>query len=178
MDQLSSCDNSSIHLLSVLRGRPQALARIAGSKSYPDISGTVRFYQTGAGVMVWAEINGLPRSELPCRGQVFGFHIHAGASCTGSMDDPFADALSHYNPGGCGHPHHAGDLPPLFGNDGAAFSLFLTNRFSVNEVVGKTVIIHDQPDDFTTQPSGNSGTKIACGAIRRAAGPCRWHTPV
>lgn len=173
MDQLSSCGNSDIHLLSVLRGRPQALARIAGSKSYPDISGTVRFYQTGGGVMVRADVNGLPRSELPCRGQIFGFHIHQGTSCTGSMDDPFADAMSHYNPSGCEHPHHAGDLPPLFGNDGSAFSLFLTNRFSINEVIGKTVIIHDHPDDFTTQPSGNSGTKIACGVIRRTAGPCR-----
>lgn len=81
------------------------------------------------------------------------------------MDDPFADAMSHYNPNDCEHPHHAGDLPPLFGNDGFALLLFLTSRFSVDEIIGKTVIIHDQPDDFTTQPSGNSGTKIACGVI-------------
>lgn len=89
------------------------------------------------------------------------------------MSDPFADAMSHYNPNGCGHPNHAGDLPLLFGNNGFALSLFLTNRFYIDEVIGRTVILHDHPDDFTTQPAGNSGTKIACGVIRRITGPCR-----
>lgn len=172
MNKTSACGYAPIQLLSVLRRRPQAAAAITGSESYPDLSGTVRFYQTKKGVIVCAEIRGLPHSGLPCQGRVFGFHIHEGSSCTGSIDDSFANAMSHYNPGGCDHPHHAGDLPPLFENDGAALSLFLTNRFSVDEVVGRTVIIHDQPDDFTTQPSGNSGTKIACGVIRNMAGAC------
>ncbi|MCM1297006.1 MAG: superoxide dismutase family protein [Muribaculaceae bacterium] len=48
----------------------------------------------------------------------------------------------------------------------------ITNRFSVGEIIGKTVIIHDRLDDFTTQTSGNSGTKIACGVIRGAKGTC------
>lgn len=89
------------------------------------------------------------------------------------MDDPFADAMSHYDPRGCAHPYHAGDLPPLFGNNSFALSVFLTDRFSVHEVIGRTVIIHDHPDDFTTQPSGNSGTKIACGVICGTAGACQ-----
>ncbi len=172
MNPFLSCGNSQIHLLSILHQRPQAAARIAGSKSYPDISGKVRFYQTGAGVIIWAEINGLPCSEDPCHGQIFGFHIHGGSECEGNMEDPFADAMSHYNPSGCEHPHHAGDLPPLFGNNGFAFSMFLTNRFSINGVTGRTILIHSQPDDFTTPPSGNSGTKIACGVIRRVVGSC------
>jgi len=138
-----------------------------GSGSYPGISGTVRLYQTGAGTVIWAEIRGLPQADPVCQGRVFGFHIHAGGDCGGDMDDAFADAMSHYNPGRCEHPHHAGDLPPLFGNNGAALSVFLTHRFTVDEVIGRTIIIHDSPDDFTTQPSGNSGTKIACGVIRR-----------
>ena len=173
MNQISSCGSSKFHLLSVLRGRPQATASMAGSEGRPEISGTVRFYQVNEGVIVWAEINGLPLPERPCQERIFGFHIHQGTDCAGNMDDPFADAMSHYNPGGCEHPYHAGDLPPLFGSDGFALSLFLTDRFSVNEVMGRTVIIHDHPDDFTTQPSGNSGTKIACGVIRRATGACR-----
>ncbi len=172
MNQSLLCGHAKIHLLSVLRGRPQAAARIAGGESHPEISGTVRFYQTDEGVLVWAEINGLPHSEFPCREQIFGFHIHKGTACAGNMDDPFADAMSHYDPSGCEHPHHAGDLPPLFENNGFALSVFLTNRFSVGEVVGRTVIIHDHPDDFTTQPSGNSGTKIACGVVRRIIGSC------
>lgn len=169
MNRSSSCNHPPIQLSSILRGRPQAAARITGSGSFPGISGTVRFYQTGRGVIVRADITGLPEGSSPCHERVFGFHIHTGADCEGSMDDPFADAMSHYNPGGCEHPYHAGDLPPLFGNDGFALSLFLTNRFSVNEVIGRTIIIHDHPDDFTTQPSGNSGTKIACGVIQRSS---------
>ena len=65
----------------------------------------------------------------------------------------------------CNHPYHAGDLPPLFSANGLGFSAFLTNRFVAEEIKGKTIIIHSNPDDFTTQPSGNSGIKIACGVI-------------
>lgn len=172
MNRPPSHRNSRPQLLPVLGGRAQAAARIAGSGSCPDVSGAVRFYQTGRGVIVRAEISGLPQADSPCRQRIFGFHIHTGSGCGGNMDDPFADAMSHYDPDGCAHPHHAGDLPPLFGNGGLAVCVFLTDRFSVDEVIGRTVIIHDGPDDFTTQPSGNSGKKIACGVIRRAAG-CR-----
>lgn len=172
MNQPSLCGHSRAALLSTLRGRAQAAAGITGSEDYPGISGAVRFYQTNEGVIVFAEVSGLPKANVPCRERVFGFHIHEGTDCGGGMDDPFADAMSHYNPNGCEHPHHAGDLPPLFGNHGLALSVFLTNRFSVDEVIGRTVIIHDRPDDFTTQPSGNSGTKIACGVIQRTGGAC------
>ena len=58
-------------------------------------------------------------------------------------------------------------MPPLFGNSGRAWLAFLTDRITVDEIIGKTVVIHSAPDDFTTQPSGNSGSKIACGAIER-----------
>ncbi|MDY3869634.1 MAG: superoxide dismutase family protein [Clostridiaceae bacterium] len=78
----------------------------------------------------------------------------------------FSNALSHYDPGSCPHPYHAGDLPPLFGNSGYAFQVFFTDRFSVREILGKTVIIHANPDDFTTQPAGKAGQRIACGEIR------------
>lgn len=172
MNHLSSCGHSKVRLFSVLGRRAQAAAFIEGSESYPDISGTVQFYQTDQGVIVSAEISGLPHDGTPCRERIFGFHIHKGTDCGGSMDDPFSDAMSHYNPNGCEHPYHAGDLPPLFGNGGLALCAFLTDRFSVNEVIGRTVIIHDHPDDFTTQPSGSSGTKIACGVIRRITGAC------
>lgn len=167
MNQPSLCGHFKNRLFPILHGRPQASANITGSESCPNLSGTVQFYQVKEGVVVYAEVRGLPQTDAPCHGQIFGFHIHSGTDCGGSLDEPFADAMSHYNPDGCGHPHHAGDLPPLFGNNGLALCAFLTNRFSIDEVIGRTVIIHDHPDDFTTQPSGNSGTKIACGVIRR-----------
>ena len=58
-------------------------------------------------------------------------------------------------------------MPPLFSNKGYAFMIFLTDRFKVDEIIGKTVIIHSMPDDFKTQPSGDSGMKIACGVIEK-----------
>ena len=172
MNDPSSCSRSGMHLLPALRGRARAAARITGSESFPDISGTVRFFQTANGVIVCTEICGLPQGGCACQERVFGFHIHEGTDC-GGTDGPFAHAMSHYNPDNCEHPRHAGDLPPLFGNNGLALAAFLTNRFSVDEVIGRTVIIHDRPDDFTTQPSGNSGTKIACGVIRKTRPSCR-----
>ncbi len=146
--------------------RPTAHAMVAGDEAHPGLRGMVRFYQTPNGVMVAAEVRGLPVTDAPCGQAVFGFHIHAGGACSGNAEDPFADAGTHYNPQDCPHPSHAGDLPPLFGNGGSAWMAVLTARFTVEEIIGKTVIIHSAPDDFTTQPSGNSGHKIACGLIR------------
>lgn len=146
--------------------RPRAIARLKGSAQYPELYGTVRFYEAPMGVLVVADVRGLPQGQTPCDSRIFGFHIHGGEICTGNVSDPFADVGGHYNPDDCEHPHHAGDLPPLFGVGGNAFSAFLTNRFCIEEIVGKTIIIHDSPDDFTTQPAGNSGNKIACGEIK------------
>ncbi len=158
--------NNRTDICELLALRPHAAARIAGSGEYPNIRGSVRFYQTALGVIVAAEIAGLPVSTERCGNRFFGFHIHSGEKCNGNDTDPFADALAHYNPTDCPHPHHAGDLPPLFGAGEYAFSVFLTDRFSVKDIIGKTVIIHSAPDDFTTQPAGNSGKKIACGQIK------------
>lgn len=145
--------------------RNRAMAVINGSAEFPDINGTVTFVQKKNGVLVTASINGLPQGDNECSDKIFGFHIHEGKSCTGNEQDPFADAKAHYNPNGCLHPFHAGDLPPLFENDGYAYLSVLTNRFSLPEIIGRAVIIHDMPDNFTTQPSGDSGMKIACGII-------------
>ena len=146
--------------------RPNAAAYLMGSESYPDVFGTVNFYKTSHGVLVVAEVLGLPKSQNGKMSGVFAFHIHGGSSCTGTQDDPFANAQKHYDTQGNPHPYHAGDMPPLFSAHGQAFSAFLTDRFAIEEIIGKTVIIHDMPDDFTSQPSGNSGKKIACGEIK------------
>ena len=157
----------NINILTIIRKGPHAVARIRGSKNYPQIQAVVEFFQTKDGVLLSVEASGLPKDKNVCEKPIFAIHIHSGGSCTGNETDPFADAMVHYNPDDCKHPHHAGDLAPLFGVNGSAFSLFLTDRFSVKEVIGKTVIIHSKPDDFTTQPAGNSGEKIACGVIEK-----------
>ena len=144
---------------------PQARAKVFGSILYPEIQGDVWFYQTDYGVLVVADIEGLPSSNNDCNKSIFAMHIHEGGSCTGNFNDPFADAGTHYNPNNCTHPNHAGDLPTLFGVQGNAFLAVLTDRFKIEEVIGKTIIIHSSPDDFRSQPAGNSGAKIACGKI-------------
>jgi superoxide dismutase, Cu-Zn family len=154
-------------LFGILRNRPDASADIKGSGEYPDINGKAYFYQTKEGVYVITSVIGLPGGMGKCDNRIFAMHIHEGGSCTGNLSGPFADSGTHFNPDNCSHPEHAGDLPPLFGNNGYAWSGVLTNRFRVNEIIGKTVIIHAMPDDFRTQPSGNAGRKIACGVIRR-----------
>lgn len=151
----------------MIRQRPQAWAELKGNEFYPTIRGNVRFYQTRYGAIVVSEFSGLPQVTESCRSPIFEFHIHEGNDCGGTPERPFANARTHYNPSGCRHPYHAGDMPPIFGANGIAFSAFLTDRFRVDEIVGRTVILHDAPDDFTTQPSGNAGAMIACGVVRR-----------
>ncbi|MDE6726740.1 MAG: superoxide dismutase family protein [Oscillospiraceae bacterium] len=150
---------------SVFSRKADAAVCIKGSRKYPSITGKVRFYQMCGGVMMTAEVGGLPIGEKPCGGRIFGFHIHDGTECSGNKDAPFANAKGHYNPHNCEHPYHAGDMPPLFGVNGKAFLAFMTDRFNVTDIIGKAVIIHGMPDDFHTQPSGNAGEMIACGIV-------------
>ncbi len=144
---------------------PDARAQLRGSDAYPNICGAVSFWQTNAGVLILAEVSGLPRSNSVCERPIFAMHIHEGEHCTGNEMDPFAATGGHYNPDHCPHPFHAGDLPPLFSNDGTAWMVILIHRFTVRSILGRTVVLHQHADDFTTQPSGASGAKIACGVI-------------
>ena len=146
--------------------KPNSAADISGGENYPGIRGRVIFRQQKNGVLVTADIYGLPTGETGGDSGVFGFHIHEGEDCGSNGQEPFSNTKGHYNPGDCPHPYHAGDLPPLFENDGYAYMSFLTNRFTATEIIGRTVVIHLKPDDFHSQPSGNSGEKIACGVIK------------
>ena len=146
--------------------RPSAQAILHGSLGFPQVSGKVSFYALEQGTAVYADVDGLP-DDGPCAAGFFGFHIHAGHSCSGSAADEFADAGAHYDVHGCPHPAHSGDMPPLLSAAGNAWLAFLTDRFSVDEVIGRTVIVHADADDLMTQPSGGSGAMIACGVIER-----------
>lgn len=143
------------------RKGPDAAARIYGGMEAPQLSGCVQFYQENGCVEIVARITGLPRESET---GFFGFHIHQGESCSGT---DFSGTGSHYNPTDRVHPQHAGDLPPLLACGGNAYLSVKTDRFSVNEIIGRTVVIHSNPDDFYSQPAGNAGKKIACGVIRK-----------
>ena len=140
-------------------GVPAAVACVKGSGDAACLKGTVRFYQRHNGVLVEASVSGLPENKP---GGIFALHIHEGDSCKGQG---FPDTGGHYNPTGMPHPRHAGDLPPLLACNGCAYLAVLTNRFCLKDVIGRTVVIHGNADDFTTQPAGNAGSKIACGVI-------------
>ena len=160
--------NNCIDFGCILKKNADAYALLKGGSHHPDLRGIIKFYRVKKGIVVLTEIIGLPKGEGECENPIFGFHIHTGENCKGNIVDEFADTLGHYNPKKCQHPFHAGDMPPLFGNNGYAFSAFFTDRFNINEIIEKTVIIHSMSDDFTTQPSGNAGQKIACGEIKKA----------
>jgi Cu-Zn family superoxide dismutase len=132
----------------------QAVAEIRGS----GIKGKAWFSQQDNGTLVTARIAGLPRDGF------FAFHIHEGADCGGT---DFAKTGGHFNPEGVHHPTHAGDLPPLLSCKGKAYMSVWTDRFCVEDVVGRTAVIHGGTDDFKSQPAGNPGEKIACGVIHR-----------
>ena len=140
-----------------------AYANVKGSVNYPNINGKVKFVKKSNGILVTAEIFNLPIIDNV--NQIYGFHIHEGNECTGNQEDYFKNAASHFSKVESPHPYHSGDMPPLFGNNGYAYLSFFTNRFSLDDIIGKVVIIHSHPDDFYTNPSGNSGEKITCGKI-------------
>ena len=148
---------------------PEASAAIRGSRQYPGLSGNVLFYPFWDGSLVFVNVFRLPDEEeggVPCSDKMYAFHIHEGEHCTGTEENPFADAGGHYNPEKCPHPFHAGDMPVILSGHGFALQIFYTNRFTPREVIGKTAIIHLHPDDYRTQPSGNAGMMIACGEIK------------
>ena len=146
--------------MQLISKRPAAVARLRGSGDYAGLTGSVRFYQFPGGILVEADIVGLPNNGCG----FYGFHIHEGANCAGK---DFPATGGHLGSRSAPHPRHAGDLPPLLSRNGRAYMTVMTDRFSIRDVLGRTVVIHGSPDDFTTQPAGNAGQKIACGTIER-----------
>ena len=141
--------------------KADAIARIWGGSGAPQLSGCVQFYQEKECVLIVARVSGLPQDSET---GFFGLHIHEGSSCFGAE---FPETGSHYSPAGLVHPKHAGDLPPLLMCQVNAYLSFKTDRFTVKEILGRTIVIHSYPDDFQSQPSGNAGRKIACGIIQK-----------
>jgi Cu-Zn family superoxide dismutase len=147
---------------------PSATATLAPTTG-STAAGNVRFAQRGGKVMVTGEVRGLkPNAE-------HGFHVHEKGDC--SSGDGMS-AGGHYNPGGQPHGrhaaglHHAGDLPSLR-SDGAGVARFSFESSTISvgagpaDIVGKGLIVHRDPDDYTTQPTGNAGPRLACAVIQR-----------
>ncbi|MES3013747.1 MAG: superoxide dismutase family protein [Pseudomonadota bacterium] len=149
---------------------PRAMAPLQ-AKGGSQVGGTILFNQQPGGVRVVARVTGLKPN------QEHGFHVHEKGDCSAP------DAMSaggHFNPTGQPHgpqatAHHGGDMPSLkadaMGNAEATFTIQGVSLAGATDgVIGKAVIVHAQPDDYTTQPTGNSGGRIACGVIAAVAG--------
>lgn len=166
------CIYSSIDYDGYFNGNPyrRAVSYVSGGPLTPDIQGVIVFVDVPGGTEAFAEIYGLPLYK-PADGEnppisPFGFHIHENGTCeVGDAAEPFTAAGEHWNPTNQPHGNHAGDFPVLFSNDGYARMSFFTDKFKIPQIIGKTVIIHESPDDYRTQPSGASGKRLACGVI-------------
>lgn len=136
----------------------------------------------GSGI-IWQDPLGVVHVDAQVRGLVpgqHGIHFHAVGRCDGAGSLAFASAGSHYNPGNRKHGlsapdgPHAGDAPNLTAaSDGTARVNFTTDRVtltsgpaSLNDADGSSLVIHALGDDQVTDPSGNSGARIACGVVR------------
>lgn len=136
-------------------------------KSGSNVAGVVSFSQSGNQVVVTASVSGLkPNVE-------HGFHIHEKGDCSA------ADATSaggHFNPTKTAHghvhgaTHHAGDMPNIkadaAGNAQYQVTLDGLSLKGADGIVGRAVVVHRDPDDYKSQPAGNSGPRIACGVIQ------------
>lgn len=136
---------------------PSVYAAIKGN----GIEGFFLGYPYCQGSIVVVEVSGLPTNDC----QICAMHIHEGNSCTGDSKDPFLNTKGHLQSNQNIHPCHTGDLPPLFSNHGFSWLCFYTTRFKPIDIIDRTIVIHENLDDFTSQPSGHSGSKIACGKI-------------
>lgn len=145
---------------------PTATAQLQPTRG-SSVSGNITFVQQGDMVVVSGEVTGLkPNAE-------HGFHVHEKGDC--SSGDGMS-AGGHFNPLSAAHGghhtsmHHVGDLPSLETNaSGVARFYFESTSISIgsgaSNIVGRGLIVHRDPDDFTTQPTGNSGPRLACAVI-------------
>ncbi len=144
--------------------------------------GTATFTNVDNGVTVHVTIDGLPPGD-------HGIHIHQNGICDPNGTEPFESAGGHFNPDGSLHgapllgtpgatpimgEEHAGDLANITVDaSGHGEKEFQTDLFtlsgdaanSLNDIDGSSIVIHADPDDLVTDPSGNSGDRIACGVI-------------
>jgi Cu-Zn family superoxide dismutase len=135
------------------------------ARSGSTVAGKISFAEKDGRLRVEAMVSGLTPGE-------HGFHVHEAGDC--SAPDA-SSAKGHFNPMAKAHGHHAseehhgGDMPNLIANarGEAKYSADLRGLSLTGPtgVVGRSVVIHADPDDYKSQPAGNSGKRIACGVI-------------
>ncbi len=144
-----------------------ATARLQATEG-SEVAGTLTFAPVDGGIRVTGEVSGLPG------GSEHGFHVHENGDC--SAPDG-SSAGGHFNPASTAHgrvgqgEHHGGDSDNITANEeGVATVDTLLQGVTLGDatgtdILGKGVIVHADPDDYTTQPTGNAGARLACGVI-------------
>ena len=144
----------------------EAVSVITSSYKGKTIEGTVLFIQKEDHVNIKVDIKGLKKNHQ------HGFHIHE----TGDLREGCKSCCSHYNPTNTEHGDieegHAGDLGNITTDDnGSCKMTFKTNKFIVDEILGRSIIIHEDKDDLglgefeDSKTTGHSGARIACAII-------------
>ena len=137
------------------------------SKSNSKVTGMVTFTKVGDDIQVVADIQGLAPGK-------HGFHIHEKGDC--SAPDA-ASAGGHFNPTMKHHggpdtlDHHTGDLGNIVTDASGKTHLEWKGKLSLSgkdSIIGKSVVVHEKEDDLKTDPAGNSGARVGCGAINAA----------
>ncbi|MEO8306573.1 MAG: superoxide dismutase family protein [Pseudomonadota bacterium] len=145
-----------------------ATVKLAGA-SGSSVAGELQLTATDGGVAIAGEITGLTP------GTQHGFHVHE----TGDCSAPDAkSAGGHFNPAHVAHGgptsdvRHLGDIPNIQSDSAGHVTVSATipgatlRDGAADDLVGKAMIVHAKPDDYTTQPSGDAGDRIACGVIQ------------
>ena len=142
----------------------RAVAALSPTKGN-NVQGIISFKQVEGGVLIVANVTGLSPGQ-------HGFHIHEFGDCSAADG---SSAGGHFNPtntkhGGPDHAdRHAGDLGNIVADDyGIAHYERVDTVLKLNgpnTIVGRSIIVHANPDDLTTQPTGNAGGRLACGVI-------------
>jgi superoxide dismutase, Cu-Zn family len=148
-----------------------AVAQIAPTQGNT-VTGSLALAQSPQGVRISGAVQGLkPDAE-------FGFHVHEKGDC--SAPDG-SSAGGHFNPTQAEHgnptggAHHAGDMVNIRSNGEGVAQVDTTAAGTTvhgdpaTDVMGKAIVVHESPDDYATQPSGNSGKRVACGVIAAAS---------
>ena len=149
-------------------GNKNEIKTTFSSKSESTVSGTANFVGKNGTVTMVANLSGLTPGE-------HAIHIHEKADCSAADG---SSAGGHWNPTFKKHgkwgsaEHHKGDIGNFIADaNGNATVKFSTNEWCIGcedetkNIVGKGLIVHKGTDDFTSQPAGNAGARVACSAI-------------
>ena len=169
---LSAALSAAMLAFTVGAQEPMHTARATFVNSEGSEIGVATLTETPQGVLIEYALNNVPEGE-------HGFHIHETGACEGA---DFKSAGGHYNPRGHEHGYktekgiHAGDMPNQFaGKDGTLRGHLLNANVSLGDSEGalfdddgSAIVVHSGADDYSSQPSGDAGDRIACAVIEKS----------